>query len=226
MTDQPRDADTERFSVTVRANPGDRFAPDAFVAQLGKKIPVNGVDGDRREGILCDTIVAEDGASVTLTLEVLVQGKSMLGRTRPPGTTSIGFNLGSEQLMADYAGPIGRLFASHVAAGGGQFEGRRLRWAQTPSVDDILHVLDGLGERQPKAEAVGFGVAVQPDSTGSWFPFERGEVYLVDLTREVEQVSMGFEFGGEGRRPFKWDVQVEVFTTLDEAKARSVQVRS
>jgi hypothetical protein len=91
-------------------------------------------------------------------------------------------------------------------------------------LDDVLHVVAGLGERRPDLADIGFGVAVKPDSTGSWFPFEPAEVYLVDLTREDGQVVMGYEWGGEGRRPFKWDVQVEVFTTLDEAKARSAQV--
>lgn len=87
---------TERFTITHRAGENDRFAADAFASSLGKTIPVTREGGVRTHGILCSAVVAEDGKSVALTLEVAHQGESILGlRHRPFGATSIGFNLGS-----------------------------------------------------------------------------------------------------------------------------------
>lgn len=52
---------------------------------------------------------------------------------------------------------------------------------------------------------------------GTWWPFERGEILVVDKIT-------GREPFGEGRKPAKWDVEAEYVPTLAEAQAISARV--
>lgn len=99
-------------------------------------------------------------------------------------------------------------------------------YTDSERIRDIIAVLQIWGGEPPALDEIAFGVATEPDSRGAWFPFdEPGDVYLVDLAGSPLSEASGREFAGLGRRPWKWDTKVEVFATLDEAKARSGQVK-
>lgn len=78
----------------------------------------------------------------------------------------------------------------------------------------------------PRLDDVAFGVATGPNPQGRWFPFEPGEVYLVDRRDDWDGTPSGRELAGDGRRPWKYSVQREVFDTLAEAKMRSAEVKA
>lgn len=62
---------TQRIEVEQPAEPGATFAPDAFAGQIGKTVPLT-IEGRAADGG-CKVVgaqVADDGSSVSLTLEV------------------------------------------------------------------------------------------------------------------------------------------------------------
>lgn len=76
---------------------------------------------------------------------------------------------------------------------------------------DILAVLNGLAP----VDLSGLEFCVITNTTrphDSYWPFERGEILVVDKLS-------GRESFGEGRKPAKWDVDAEYVPTLDEARA-------
>lgn len=62
---------SQRIKVEQSAEPGTTFARDAFDSQIGKTVPMN-VEGRAVDGgcKLVGAEVADDGRSVSLTLEV------------------------------------------------------------------------------------------------------------------------------------------------------------
>ena len=60
---------SERFSFTCTARPGEVFAAGAFDGQTGKPWPVT-LNGQTTQGTLVSAEVADDGGSVTCTVEV------------------------------------------------------------------------------------------------------------------------------------------------------------
>jgi hypothetical protein len=61
---------TTKLTFRQRAEPGTRFAPDAFESQLGKEIPL--LINSHQNGVahLLAAKVSEDGTEVELTIEV------------------------------------------------------------------------------------------------------------------------------------------------------------
>lgn len=57
------------ITFTHRLPDGERFAPDAWAGNIGKLVPVK-VGNKRLEGIVRHAIVADDGLSVVITIEV------------------------------------------------------------------------------------------------------------------------------------------------------------
>ena len=57
------------ITFTHRHPDGERFAPDAWVGNIGKVVPVK-VGNKKLEGIVRHAIVAADGLSVVITIEV------------------------------------------------------------------------------------------------------------------------------------------------------------
>lgn len=57
----------------IQQAPGDdRFAPDCFAGELGRRVPVR-VRGEAvGDGVLVDAVVAPDGRSVEFTLDIEV----------------------------------------------------------------------------------------------------------------------------------------------------------
>lgn len=77
------------------------------------------------------------------------------------------------------------------------------------TADEVLIVLNGL--ESVDLGGLEFGVITETyRENGSWWPFERGEVLVLD--RET-----GREPFGEGRKPAKWDVTCETAATFAEA---------
>ena len=58
-----------RIGLTQRADEHERYAPDAWAGNIGKEIPVH-VGSITTTGKLVSAVVAEDGRSVVLTVEV------------------------------------------------------------------------------------------------------------------------------------------------------------
>lgn len=79
----------QRIEVEQPAEPGAQFARDAFDGQVGKTVPMN-IEGRAVEGgcTVVGAEVAEDGASVTLTLE-LPDG-ALPQPSAPPGSFGLG----------------------------------------------------------------------------------------------------------------------------------------
>lgn len=61
---------TRQVIIGRDAEPGQRFAPDAFARQLGQDVPVHLPDGSTHTGRLIAAEVVEDGSRVEFTLEV------------------------------------------------------------------------------------------------------------------------------------------------------------
>lgn len=58
------------LTITLPAEPSDRFAPTAFASQIGEMIRVNMPDGTTNQGVVLDAVVSPDGTSVELTIEI------------------------------------------------------------------------------------------------------------------------------------------------------------
>jgi hypothetical protein len=61
---------TTKLTFWQRATPGERFAPDAFEAQLGKEIKLLVESQHAGVARLLAAKVSEDGTAVELTIEV------------------------------------------------------------------------------------------------------------------------------------------------------------
>jgi hypothetical protein len=88
-----------QMQMTITAAEHERFAPGAFDRTVGSQVPVNlretdggPVLGSLGTGTVTAADVAEDGTSVTLTVEV--DGVS-LGRTVPPDLSPFSFRFTS-----------------------------------------------------------------------------------------------------------------------------------
>lgn len=61
---------TQRVDINQSAPSNVRFAPDVFDSQVGRTVPLRIEGSADAEAVVVDAKVAEDGTSVTLTLEV------------------------------------------------------------------------------------------------------------------------------------------------------------
>lgn len=76
---------------------------------------------------------------------------------------------------------------------------------------DVLAVLNGLAPVD-LSELEFCVITATMREGGTWWPFERGEILVVNKVT-------GREPFGEGRKPAKWDVEAEYVPTLTEARA-------
>lgn len=61
------------ITFTQNAPAGTAFHKNAFDENIGKKIAVN-LRGEHKQGVLVRAKVASDGASVTLSVEIEIEG--------------------------------------------------------------------------------------------------------------------------------------------------------
>jgi len=61
---------TQRVGITQTANPGERFAHNAFDSQVGRTIPFRIEGTDAGQATVVGAEVSDDGTSVKLTLDV------------------------------------------------------------------------------------------------------------------------------------------------------------
>lgn len=83
---------TVRIELKQEADPGTLFALGAFDGSVGKAFPVTSLGDPVRAGTLIKAVVAPDGTSVTLTIELDQMPSGM--RDAELGSHSFRFNPG------------------------------------------------------------------------------------------------------------------------------------
>lgn len=82
---------SQRFTAIYHADPGERYAANAFDGQIGREVSINLGGGDQTPAILAKAAVAVDGRSVELTFEVDDLPEPIARRVTR--AMSVGFNL-------------------------------------------------------------------------------------------------------------------------------------